>query len=827
VPKDNALAQMPESNGRERLVVIGNGMAAMRTVEELLARAPGHYDMTVIGAEPYPNYNRIMLSSVLAGDKSVDDIVINSASWYAENGIRLIAGVSATAIDPAAKTVALADGEALAYDKLLLATGSRPLAPPIPGLGLPGVRSFRDIADVDAMIAAAQNHRRAVVIGGGLLGLEAAWGLKRRGMSVAVVHLMPTLMERQLDVAAGELLRRDLDARGIAFFTNGQTEEIVGTERAEGLVLADGRKIPADLVVLAIGIRPNVDLAKAAQLDVNRGILVGDDMRTSAPNIYAVGECIEHNGAVFGLVAPIWEQAKVCGARLAGDDQAVYVPPPVFTSLKITGVDVFSAGALAAADENDDEITLHDAKRGIYKKVVLRDKRVVGCVLYGCVGDGSWYVQLMREQADISAFRDQLVFGRAFAELAGAPAPPLVDVAAMRDSEQVCGCNGVAKGAICRTIRDRGLETLEAVRAHTKASSSCGSCTGLVEALLAHVTGDAVVKRDDPPMCKCTDIGHDEVRRVIAEREFATIAEARAALGWKTLDGCQKCRPALNYYLLCARPDRYHDDPQSRFINERAHANIQKDGTFSVVPRMWGGLTSARELRAIADAVEKYEVPTVKVTGGQRIDMLGVKKEQLPAIWADLNNAGLVSGHAYGKALRTVKTCVGSEWCRFGTQDSTGLGVQIEQMCWGSWTPHKVKLAVSGCPRNCAEATIKDIGVVCVEAGYDVMVGGNGGVEVRVTDHLVRLRTEAEVLEYVGAFMQLYREEARYLERTAPWVVRVGLDHVRRYIVDDADNRRALHQRFLFAQSFLQSDPWAERAAGEARHEYRALAEVG
>ena len=415
------MAMSGDRPGRPRLVIVGNGMAGMRTVEELLSRAPDRFDITVIGAEPHPNYNRILLSSVLAGDKTLDEIVINSPSWYAEHGIRLIAENRATAIDRAARLVALADGTAVAYDKLLLATGSRPVAPPIPGLGLPNVRAFRDIADVEAMIAAATSDRRAVVIGGGLLGLEAAWGLKRRGMSVALVHLMPTLMERQLDVAAATLLHRDLDARGIAFFTNSQTEAILGAGRAEAVLLADGRRIPADFVVLAVGIRPNIDLARTANLDVNRGILVGDDMGTSDSDIYAVGECIEHNGQVFGLVAPIWDQAKVCGARLAGDVAAVYVPPPVFTSLKITGVDVFSAGALAAADEADQEITLHDAKRGLYKKVILRDSRVVGSVLYGSVADGPWYVQLMRDKVDVSSLRDQIVFGRAFAEQAATP----------------------------------------------------------------------------------------------------------------------------------------------------------------------------------------------------------------------------------------------------------------------------------------------------------------------------------------------------------------------------------------------------------------------
>jgi nitrite reductase (NADH) large subunit len=406
---------------RPRLVVVGNGMAGMRAVEELLARAPDRFAITVIGAEPHTNYNRIQLSAVLAGDKTLDDIVLNAPSWYEAHGICLIADNRAVAIDRQMRRVALGDGSFVAYDKLLLATGSKPMAPPIPGLGLPNVRAFRDIADVEAMIEAAKTEKRAVVIGGGLLGLEAAWGLKRRGMAVSLVHLMPTLMERQLDAAAGSLLRRDLDARGIAFFTNSQTEEIAGGERAQAVVLADGRRIPADLVVLAVGIRPNIDLARAAELDVNRGILVGDDMATSDPDIYAVGECIEHNGQVFGLVAPIWDQAKVCGARLAGDAAAVYVPPPVFTSLKITGIDVFSAGALAAADDADEELTLHDAQRGLYKKVILRNDKVVGSVLYGDVADGPWYVQLMREQADVSAFRDQIVFGRAFAEAAVLP----------------------------------------------------------------------------------------------------------------------------------------------------------------------------------------------------------------------------------------------------------------------------------------------------------------------------------------------------------------------------------------------------------------------
>jgi len=813
------------SDPRERLVVIGNGMAGMRTVEELLKLPGGNrYRITVFGAEPHVNYNRIMLSSVLAGDKTVDEIVINSREWYVENDIGLITGDAVKAIDRNARTVTSAAGVTVPYDKLLIATGSRPLAPPIPGLGLPGVCAFRDIADVDKMLASARTHKRAVVIGGGLLGLEAAWGLKQRGMSVALVHLMPTLMERQLDAAAGQLLQRDLDRRGIAFFTDGQTEEITGQDRAEGVQLADGRFIPADLVVLAIGIRPNIDLAKAADLEVNRGIVVTDDMRTSDPDVFAVGECIEHRGAGFGLVAPIWDQAKVCASRLAGEDHALFTSKALATSLKITGVDVFSAGALMAESENDDEITLRDDNRGLYKKVVVRDGKLVGAVLYGDVADGQWYLGLMRDKTDVSEIRDRLVFGRAFAE--NLPADKTgPDVAAMADDTQICGCNGVSKGSIVCAIKDKSLASLSQVRAHTKASASCGQCTGLVEAILADTLGGAVVKKA-PSICDCTEAGHDEIRQAIPAKNLKTMDAVRSTFAWKKPDGCHKCRPALNYYLLCAWPGEYIDDSRSRFINERVHANIQKDGTYSVVPRMWGGVTTPSELRAIADAADKFNIPTVKVTGGQRIDLLGVKKEDLPAVWGDLNKAGLVSGHAYAKGLRTVKTCVGSEWCRFGTQDSTGLGIKLEKLMWGSWTPHKVKLAVSGCPRNCAEATIKDIGVVCVEAGYDIVVGGNGGVDVRVTDALVRVATEEEVLEYSGAFLQLYREEAHYLERTAPWVARVGIAYVKKHVVEDVENRRRLYARFLFAQKFVQDDPWAERAAGADAHEFTKLPEL-
>ena len=813
---------------KQRLILVGNGMAGMRTVEEILARAPDRFEITVFGAEPHVNYNRIMLSPVLAGEKCFDEIVINELAWYEANGIELISGEKIVAVDREARQVHGQNGTVRPYDVLLLATGSNPFVIPVPGVDLPGVVTFRDMADVDAMLAASRTHRHAVVIGGGLLGLEAANGLALNGMDVTVVHLMPTLMERQLDVAAGTLLAGDLERRGIKVLTAANTKALLGDDRVRAVQLADGTELPADLVVMAVGIRPNGELGRTIGLETKRGIVVDDGMRTSDPAIYAIGECVEHRGQTYGLVAPLWDMAKVCADRITETAETDYRGTVTGTRLKVTGIDMFSAGDIRDGGDGED-IVLRDPARGVYKRLILKDDRLTGIVLYGDAAEGNWYFQLLKDATPIGALRDNLIFGQAFATGAGAAMDPAAAVAAMPDEAEVCGCNGVCKGKITGAIAEKGLTSLDAVRAHTKASASCGSCTPLVEQILALSLGDGYQKPTAAkPMCKCTSHPHEAVRARIVADGLKSIPEVMRALGWTTPDGCSSCRPALNFYLLTAWPGDYVDDAQSRYINERAHANIQKDGTFSVVPRMWGGVTNAKELRAIADVVDKYEIPAVKVTGGQRIDLLGVKKEQLPEVWRDLNAAGMVSGHAYGKALRTVKTCVGSEWCRFGTQDSTGMGVALERMTWGSMHPHKVKLAVSGCPRNCAEATIKDFGVIAVDSGWELHIGGNGGIKLRGTDFLCKVTTDAEVLEYCGAFLELYRQEARYLERTAPWVERVGLEYVKRRIVEDAAGRATLHAAFLHAQSFAQVDPWAERVAADAaqRHEYRPLALV-
>ena len=800
-----------------KLVIIGAGMAAGRLVE-LISEAGG-WEITLFNAEPRGTYNRIMLSPVLSGEKTYEEIVTHDAAFYEEKGVNCRFGERVTAIDRKAKVVHAPNGD-VSYDKLVIATGSNPFIIPLPGHDLEGVIAYRDLEDTERMMALGKGTK-AVVIGGGLLGLEAAAGMHARGVDVTVVHLMGHLMERQLDEAAGYLLRKELIGRGMNVLVSTNSQEIVGENgHVKALRLENGTELPCDLLVMAVGIRPATVLASQAGLATGRGIHVDDQMITSDEDILAIGECIEHNGAIFGLVAPLYDQAKVAAQTLIGE-HAAFENRETATKLKVTGCDLFSAGDFAEGDDRDD-IVFRDPARGVYKRLVLQDNRVIGAVMYGDTADGSWFHGLIKDKTDVSEMRDTLIFGPAYQ--GGAALDPMAAVAALPADAEICGCNGVCKGQITDAI-EGGAHSLGDVQAKTKASSSCGTCTGLVEQLLAVTLGDEFELPTAKPVCGCTDLTHEDVRRLIKAQELKSQAAVWQELGWTTPNGCHVCRPAINYYLLADWPVEYQDDPQSRFVNERKHANIQKDGTFSVVPRMWGGITNAKELRAIADAADKYNVPTVKVTGGQRIDLLGVRGEDLPAMWADLGRAGLVSGHAYAKGLRTVKTCVGTDHCRFGTQDSTGLGVRLEKALWGSWTPHKVKMAVSGCPRNCAEATCKDVGIVCVDSGYEIGVGGAAGMDLKEIEPLVKVATEEEAMEWVIAFVQLYRENAKYLDRPYKWIAKVGLDWVQERMSDDTERAR-LVAAFELSQSIYQKDPWAERAEEEEARKFAPLADL-
>ncbi|MCP6733307.1 NADPH-nitrite reductase [Bacillus subtilis] len=785
--------------GKKQLVLVGNGMAGVRAIEEILSVAKDEFQITIFGAEPHPNYNRILLSKVLQGDTDIKDITLNDWDWYEENNIQLYTNETVIKVDTENKTVITDADRIQPYDELILATGSVPFILPIPGADKKGVTAFRDIKDTDTMLAASKQYKKAAVIGGGLLGLEAARGLLNLGMDVSVIHLAPFLMERQLDATAGRLLQNELEKQGMTFLLEKQTEEIVGDDRVEGLRFKDGTSIEADLVVMAVGIRPNTTLGAESGIPVNRGIIVNDYMQTEIPHIYAVGECAEHRGIAYGLVAPLYEQAKVLAKHICGIETKPYEGSVLSTQLKVSGVEVFSAGDFNESEEKK-AIKVFDEQDGIYKKIVLRGNQIVGAVLFGDSSEGNRLFSMIQKEADISE-TSKISILQPLNQEAGTSI-----TAAMSDDEIICGCNGVSKGAIIQAIQEKGCSSTDEIKACTGASRSCGGCKPLVEEILQHTLGsdfDASAQKE--AICGCTTLSRDEVVEEIKAKGLSHTREVMNVLGWKTPEGCSKCRPALNYYLGMINPTKYEDDRTSRFVNERMHANIQKDGTYSVVPRMYGGVTNSTDLRKIADVVDKYEIPLVKMTGGQRIDLIGVKKEDLPKVWEDLD---MPSGYAYGKTLRTVKTCVGEQFCRFGTQDSMAMGIALEKKFEGLNTPHKVKMAVSACPRNCAESGIKDLGVVGIDGGWELYVGGNGGTHLRAGDLLMKVKTNEEVLEYAGAYLQYYRETANYLERTSAWLERVGLSHVQS-VLNDPEKRQELNDRMNETLS-VHKDPWKD-----------------
>ncbi len=791
---------------KKKLVVIGNGMSGLRTIEDLLELTNDKYDITIYGDEPHVNYNRIMLSYILSSEKTFEDTIINHQTWYEQNNITLNKGDKVISINKNEKTITSASGKVESYDKLLIATGSLAFIPKTTGSDLKNVIAFRTKADVDTILATINKSKTAVVVGGGLLGLEAAYGIAKHGIKTILVHRSSSILSQQLDSTGGKLLQKNLESYGIEFKLNTTVTQIDGTSEVEKVTFSDGDIIDSNLVIFATGIIPNKELAINALLECNKGIVVNDFLQTSDENIFAIGECVEHSGNTYGLVAPLYEQAKVLAKYLAEVKTEGYNGSTLSTRLKISGVDLFSAGDYLG-DETTEDLILLDEKVGIYKKLVIYNNKIIGMVLYGDTADASWYLKLLKEETDIKELRTKILFGKS--ALSGDTGHGGNDINSMSDDEEVCGCNGVCKGDIVRAIKDKDLKSLSDVKSCTKAGASCGSCSGLVEQILVNTLGDEYNACEEG-ICSCTTLGHKEIKLAIDEGEFETVYDVFNKLSWKTTDGCAKCRPAINYYLLVKyNDDKYKNDKRSALVNDRMFANIQKDGTYSVVPRIWGGLTSPQELKDIADIAVKYDVPTVKFTGGQRLDMLGVKKEQLEPMWKDLNDCGFVSGQAYAKGLRTVKTCVGNTYCRFGTQDSMNMGVLLEKITWGSWTPHKYKLAVSGCPRNCAEATIKDFGVVGVDSGWEIHVAGNGGIKVRVTDLLCKVETDEELIEYTKAFMQFYRENAYYLERTAHWVERVGLQYVKDVILDK-EKREFYALRFEESQKSAQVDPWAK-----------------
>jgi nitrite reductase (NADH) large subunit len=781
----------------QKLVVVGNGMAGVACVEQILKHAP-KFEITIFGDETHVNYNRIMLSSVLAGEKSADEIVLNDLDWYERNKIHLKLGVRVADVDAAAKTVTGDDGSVTPFDKLLLATGSSPLIPSLDWVKKKGVFVFRSLDDTRALLGQARPGTKAVVIGGGLLGLEAARGLQVQGCDVTVVHLMDTLMERQLDFAGGGYLKAKMECMGIRVLLGRSTTEILGNGKAEGVAFKEGASIEADFVVIAAGIRPNTELGRKAGLAVNRGIVVNDHMETSHPDLFAVGECVEHKGICYGLVAPLYEQGKVLAATITGNKGPAYEGSILAAKLKIMGVDVFSAGDFSEKAPGTDVVRYEDPALGIYKKLALRDNKLAGVILVGDTSDSHRYMEWLRAKTDLAAMRKHLLFP--------APAEDVgLDVAQMPDSETVCGCMGVSKGSIIQAIHEKGVNTLAQLKECTRASTGCGSCTSLCQQLLRAVAPDFQEEKKKS-LCRCVPYSEDNLREMLRSQKLRSVQEVLDIYG--NGHGCEVCKPALSYMMDMIWCGDHEEDRSARFINDRVHANIQKDGTFSVVPRIRGGVTSPEELRRIADVAEKYSVPMVKITGSQRIDLLGVKKSDLPKIWADL---GMPSGQAYTKGVRMVKTCVGTDFCRFGVQDSTSAGIELERRLENLFTPHKVKMGAVGCPRNCAEATVKDIGLVGQEGSWQVVVGGAAGKSVRRADLLITVETTEEALDAAGLFFQYYRENANYLERTYDFVERLGIEKVRKETVYAPDAvQEGLLERLRKAKA-LSKDAWLER----------------
>ncbi|WP_433131153.1 nitrite reductase large subunit NirB [Micromonospora sp. CA-240977] len=795
---------------RRRLVVVGNGMAGARTVEEILERGGGdQFAITMFGEEPYGNYNRILLSNVLSGADDEAGIFLNDMSWYAENGITLHAGTRVIRIDRFARRIYADDGTETPYDKLIIATGSRAFVPPIPGIHRPGrgyhqgVFAFRTIDDTRNMIRYAREHERAVVIGGGLLGLEAARGLQNHLPHVTLVHAAGHLMNAQLDAQAGAILRRSIERLGIEVVLGAHTTEVLGKHAVTGVKLKDGRTVACDVVVVAAGIRPNAELAATSGLPVERGIVVDDQMRVQDEvDIYSVGECAQHRGETYGLVAPLWEQARVLADHITGTNpNAAYHGSRLATKLKVAGVDVASMGLKEAERDDDETVVFAEPRRGVYKSIIIRDDRLVGATLLGDVRKVAFLMQAFDRGLALPKERVEMLFDL------GAPSAD-VSAAELGDDVQVCNCNGVTKRALVGTVQG-GVKTLTGVMDATRAGKGCGSCKGLV-AQIVEWAADGKVE-DDPaaswyvpgvPMPKA------ELMTVIRDHGLKSVSAVFATLVPGAAEDA-KSKMGLASLLKMMWGDEYIDERDARFINDRVHANIQRDGTFSVVPQIKGGVTTPAQLKRIAEVAEKYSVPLVKITGGQRLDLLGIRKEDLPGVWADLD---MPSGYAYGKSFRTVKTCVGSDFCRFGVGDSTALGIAIEDRFKGIEGPGKMKLAVTGCPRNCAEAYVKDLGVVAIDGGkWEIYVGGAAGAHVRKGDLLAVVDSPDEVITLTGRFLQYYRESANWLERTYAWVPRLGIDHIRAVVVDDSDGIAARLDAAMDASVAAYRDPWLER----------------
>ncbi len=768
---------------RKRIVVVGNGMVGHKLLEQLAAAA-ADIEVTVLCEEPRPAYDRVHLSEFFAG-KSADELSLVTPGFFEQHGNLLLKlNAKAVQIDCAAKTVTTSTGETLGYDQLVLATGSYPFVPPLPGKDRPACLVYRTIEDLEAIAAAGRESKVGVVVGGGLLGLEAAKALKDMNLTTHVVEFAPRLMAVQVDDGGGRILRRKIEELGVTVHTGKNTLEIVDGESCRHrMKFADGSFLETDLILFSAGIRPRDELAKQAGLAMGErgGIVVDEACRTSDPDIYAIGECALYQGRIYGLVAPGYQMAQVVADQLSGKESAGFTGADMSTKLKLMGVDVASLGDAHGATKGSLAYSFIDERAQVYKKLVVSDcgKYLLGGVLVGEAEDYGTLLQYMLNRMPLPERPESLILPA----LDGAAKPGL-GVGALPDAAQICSCNNVSKGAICAAI-DQGCTTLGALKTCTKAATSCGGCGPLVTQILKHelrARGFAVSNH----LCEHFPYSRQELYHLVRVEKIKTFDDLLVQHGKGR--GCDICKPTVgsilascwNEHVLKPRHAKLQDS------NDYYLANIQKDGSYSVVPRVPGGEITPDKLIAIGAVAKKYGLYT-KITGGQRIDLFGAQVHELPAIWKELIAAGFESGHAYGKAVRTVKSCVGSTWCRFGVQDSVGFSIEIENRYRGMRSPHKLKFAVSGCTRECAEAQSKDVGIIATEKGWNLYVCGNGGMKPRHAELLASDLDRETLIRYVDRFLMFYVRTADRLQRTSVWMENLegGLDYLKQVVCED------------------------------------------
>jgi nitrite reductase (NADH) large subunit len=773
-------AVAPKSD-RKTVVVVGNGMVGQRFCERLVEfDVAEQYRIVTFCEEPRAAYDRVGLTSFFA-HRDAEKLMLARQQWYAENGVELHIGDRANEIDRKQRIVRSDRGQEIAYDYVILATGSYPFVPPVPGIEKPGVFVYRTIEDLQNIIKYAQQTKRCAVIGGGLLGLEAARAVFDLGLQTCVIERNPGLMPRQLDERGSQLLVKQIECMGVEVLLNKQTKAVLGQSAVEGVEFACGSRVDVGMIVVSAGIRPRDDLARETGLGVHErgGIVVNDRLTTSDDRIFAIGECALHAGMIYGLVAPGYEMAEIVAANLTGGDRK-FAGTDLSAKLKLMGVDVASFGKYEAADDEAIPLTFEDPFGGVYKKLLFSKDgtRLLGGILVGDAADYGKLSIFTKSDAPLPCPPHELIVGAGSAGTA-------VGLDAMPDSAQVCSCNNVTKGAICAAVCESGVDTLDGLKKCTKAGTGCGGCVPLITDLLKaelKKAGRTVVNH----LCEHFQYSRTELFAIIKAKSLRTFAETINHCG--TGNGCEICKPAIASILASLWNDvileSEHETLQDS--NDRFLANIQRDGTYSVVPRVPGGEITPDKLAVIARVAKRYELYT-KITGGQRIDMFGARVQDLPDIWAELVEAGFESGHAYGKALRTVKSCVGTTWCRYGVQDSVGFAIRVENRYKGIRAPHKIKMAVSGCTRECAEAQSKDVGLIATEQGYNVYVCGNGGTKPRYAELLAGDLDEDTALRYIDRFLMYYIMTADRLMRTATWCDKLegGLDHIRDVVVHD------------------------------------------